>query len=109
MPNIVILGTGMAGFGATYQLHAEGITPVVYDETDYHGGHTASFVYDRKFIFDVGPHISFTKDIRIQNLFAESLVCLDAASTSIGVEWEMTKRLIEQQESRPWVSWLNVR
>ena len=32
MPNIVILGTGMAGFGAAYRLHSEGITPVMYDK-----------------------------------------------------------------------------
>ena len=43
MPNIVVLGTGMAGFGAAHRLHAEGITPVMYDKNAYHGGHTASF------------------------------------------------------------------
>ena len=73
MPNIVILGTGMAGFGAAYRLHAEGITPVMYDKNAYHGGHTASFRYDSGFLFDVGPHISFTKDPRIQDLFADSV------------------------------------
>ncbi len=25
-PNIVVLGTGMAGFGAAYRLHAEGVS-----------------------------------------------------------------------------------
>ena len=73
MPNIVVLGTGMAGFGAAHRLHAEGITPVMYDKNSYHGGHTASFRYDTGFLFDVGPHISFTKDPRIQDLFAESV------------------------------------
>ena len=63
----------MAGFGAAYRLHAEGITPVMYDKNDYHGGHTASFRYDSGFLFDVGPHISFTKDPRIQELFADSV------------------------------------
>ena len=63
----------MAGFGAAYRLHAEGITPVMYDKNGYHGGHTTSFRYDTGFIFDVGPHISFTKDPRIQDLFAESV------------------------------------
>jgi len=72
MPNIVILGSGMAGCGAAYRLHAEGITPVMYDKNAYHGGHTASFK-DGGFIFDQGPHISFTKDSRIQSLFAESV------------------------------------
>ena len=65
-PNIVVLGTGMAGFGAAYRLHSEGITPVMYDKNAYYGGHTASFRYETGFLFDVGPHISFTKDTRIQ-------------------------------------------
>ncbi len=72
-PNIVVLGTGMAGFGAAHRLHAEGITPVMYDKNSYYGGHTASFRYETGFLFDVGPHISFTKDSRIQELFADSV------------------------------------
>ena len=63
----------MAGLGAAYRLHAERITPVVYDRNNYHGGHTASFRYESGFLFDVGPHISYTKDPRIQNLFADSV------------------------------------
>jgi protoporphyrinogen oxidase len=73
MPNIVILGSGMAGFGAAYKFHQEGITPTMYDKNGYHGGHTASFRHDSGFIFDQGPHISFTKDTRIQDLFADSV------------------------------------
>jgi len=73
MPNVVILGSGMAGFGAAYRLHAQGLTPVMYDKNAYHGGHTASFRSDSGFLFDVGPHISFTKDSRIQGLFADSV------------------------------------
>jgi protoporphyrinogen oxidase len=71
--NIVVLGTGMAGFGAAYRLHAEGITPVMYDKNSYHGGHTASFRFESGFLFDLGPHISFSKDTRIQELLAESV------------------------------------
>src|SRR6478672_1177527 len=72
MPNIVILGSGMGAFGAAYRFHAEGITPVMYDKNAYHGGHTASF-QDGGFIFDQGPHISFTKDSRIQDLFVKAI------------------------------------
>jgi protoporphyrinogen oxidase len=72
MSNIIVLGTGMAGFGAAYRLHSEGITPVMYDKNDYHGGHTASF-RNRGFLFDIGPHISYTKDARIQKLLADSV------------------------------------
>jgi len=73
MPNVVILGSGMGGFGAAYKLHQEGVTPTMYDKNGYHGGHTASFRHDTGFIFDLGPHISFTKDTRIQDLFADSV------------------------------------
>jgi protoporphyrinogen oxidase len=69
--NIAVLGTGMAGFGAAYRLRAEGIRPTLYDKNSYYGGHTASFRDANGFLFDLGPHISFTKDPRIQNLFAE--------------------------------------
>jgi len=72
-PNIVVLGTGMAGFGAANRLCAEGVVPVMYDKNPYHGGHTTSFRYETGFLFDVGPHISFTQDTRIQDLFAESV------------------------------------
>jgi protoporphyrinogen oxidase len=72
-PNIVVIGSGMAAFGAAHRLHAEGIAPVMYDKNAYYGGHTASFRYESGFLFDIGPHISFTKDSRIQELFAESV------------------------------------
>jgi protoporphyrinogen oxidase len=63
----------MGGFGAAHRLHAEGIAPVMYDKNGHHGGHTSSFRYDTGFLFDLGPHISFTKDTRIQDLFADSV------------------------------------
>jgi protoporphyrinogen oxidase len=68
--NIALVGSGMAGFGAAHRLHAEGIRPVVYEKSPYYGGHTASFRDRAGFMFDIGPHISFTKDPRIQELFA---------------------------------------
>jgi protoporphyrinogen oxidase len=71
--HIVVLGSGMAGMGAAHVLHAEGRTPVLYDMNPYSGGHTASFQHDGGFTFDIGPHISFTKDERIQQLFASAV------------------------------------
>jgi protoporphyrinogen oxidase len=41
-PNVVVLGSGMGGFGAAYRLHAEGMTPTMYDKNSYYGGHTTS-------------------------------------------------------------------
>jgi protoporphyrinogen oxidase len=72
MSNIVVVGTGMAGFGAAHRLHQDGINPTMYDKNPYYGGQTASFPHG-EFSFDVGPHISFTKDARIQDLFADSV------------------------------------
>ena len=61
----------MAGFGAASYLHANDIRPVVYDKNPYFGGHTASLRDNKGFLFDFGPHISYTKDVRIQGLFAQ--------------------------------------
>jgi len=69
---IAVLGTGMGGLGAAHRIQAEGLRPVLYDKNSYYGGHTASFRYDG-FTFDQGPHISFTKDPRIQELLAQNI------------------------------------
>ena len=71
--NMCVVGTGMAGFGAAYALSKAGVKPIMYDKNSYYGGHTTSFRYDSDFIFDVGPHISFTKDPRIQEILADSV------------------------------------
>jgi len=73
MENVAILGTGMAGWGAAYRLHQEGVASVAYDKNDYYGGHTASFRHASGFVFDEGPHVSFTKHERLQKLFADSV------------------------------------
>lgn len=70
MPDLAVLGSGMAGFGAAHRLAAEGVTPVMYDKNSYYGGHTASFLDEAGFLFDIGPHISFTQDERIQGILA---------------------------------------
>jgi len=54
--------------GATHRLHADGIKPVIFEQSAHYGGHTMSFRNDFGFLFDLGPHISFTKDERIQKL-----------------------------------------
>jgi protoporphyrinogen oxidase len=74
MERVAILGTGMAGWGAVHRLHEEGVPSVTYDKNAYFGGHTASFKHPTGFIFDEGPHVSFTKHERLQKLFAD---CVD--------------------------------
>jgi protoporphyrinogen oxidase len=73
MPNIAILGSGMAGMGATHRLHARGIKPTIFEQHAHYGGHTMSFRNDLGFLFDLGPHISFTKDERIQKILADNV------------------------------------
>ena len=69
MERIAVLGSGMAGLGATHRLAQDGLRPAVYDRNSYYGGHTASFTHEGGFTFDIGPHISFTKDTRIRRMF----------------------------------------
>jgi protoporphyrinogen oxidase len=71
--NVAVLGTGMGASGAVNRLAAEGISAVMYDMNPFHGGHTTSFTHAGGFIFDIGPHISYTKNPRIQALFAASV------------------------------------
>ena len=73
MEKIVVLGAGMAGFGAAHRLHNEGVCATLYEKHPYHGGHTASWKFGSGFTFDEGPHVSFTDDKRIQDLLAESV------------------------------------
>ena len=73
MKKIAILGAGMAGFGAAHKLNSENIVPVIYEKKKYHGGNATSFKFDKGFIFDMGPKLSFTKVKRMQELFAESV------------------------------------
>ena len=70
--DVVVLGSGMAAWGAFDRLTAEGLTPRLFDASAHPGGHTASLVEDG-FVFDDGPHISFTSDEEMQGLLAEAV------------------------------------
>ncbi|WP_199803324.1 protoporphyrinogen/coproporphyrinogen oxidase [Erythrobacter rubeus] len=72
-PNIAIIGAGFAGFGASHQLRELGVEATIYEKRSVHGGHTSTHSYDDGFLFDEGPHISFTQNKRLQELFAESI------------------------------------
>jgi protoporphyrinogen oxidase len=77
----VILGSGMAGLGAAAQFRAEGRAARVLEKKPYAGGHTTTHTRDG-FVFDEGPHVSFTKQEKVQKIFAESVgndyLCIDA-------------------------------
>jgi len=73
MSEFVVIGTGMAGYGAAHRLTEAGVRPVLFDKKPHWGGHTASFLYENKYTFDEGPHVSFTKHERLQKLFADTV------------------------------------
>lgn len=70
---VAILGAGMAGYGAAHQLHQEGIPSITYEKRRQYGGHTSSFRTPNGFVFDEGPHISFTKDAGMQDVLADAV------------------------------------
>ncbi len=72
MPQFAIIGAGMAGLGAAHRFYQEGFEATIYEKNSHPGGHAATFVKDG-FTFDDGPHISFTKNKRLQSLFAQSV------------------------------------
>ncbi len=72
MTRIAIIGSGMAGFGASHRLRAAGLSPVIFEKLGHSGGHTSSHQW-HGFMFDEGPHVSFTRDTRIQNLLAQNI------------------------------------
>lgn len=73
MTKIAVLGTGMSGFGAAHRLAKEPVDVVLYDKASFFGGQTVSYRSPSGFIFDKGPHVSFTKDERMQNILADAV------------------------------------
>ncbi len=71
--DVVVLGTGFAGFGAGHRLDEAGVPYVVFDANPYIGGHTATHLVEPGFLFDDGPHVSFTKDERVQQILADTV------------------------------------
>jgi len=73
MSKICIIGTGMAGYGAAHRLEEKGAEALMFEKRDFFGGHTASHIYEQKYTFDEGPHISFTKHERIAKLLSDGI------------------------------------
>ena len=70
---IAVLGSGMAGFGAWHRLRGEPHNVVLYEKNSYPGGHTNSHVFEPGFVFDEGPHVSFTKDEHVRAILADAV------------------------------------
>lgn len=72
MTQLAILGSGMGGLGAAHAARQVGLPAVIYEQSSYAGGHTATHVRDG-FVFDEGPHVSFTKDERLKGYFSTAI------------------------------------
>lgn len=92
MTSTMILGSGMAAWGATDRLRAEGITPRLFDKNTFAGGHTATF-QNNGFYFDDGPHISFTGVERMQTVFSEA----------VGGDYEILRADVDNWYDGHWV------
>jgi len=64
METVMIIGAGVAGLSAGYQLSQKGMKVVVVEKEDRVGGLARSFQYG-EFIFDVGPHRFHTDDQKV--------------------------------------------
>lgn len=72
MKKVAILGAGISGLGAAQSLKQDNVDVVVYEKKSRPGGHATSHT-SNGFIYDDGPHVSFTKDERIKALFAKNV------------------------------------
>ena len=65
MEKLTILGAGLAGLSCAYHFPKKSL---IYEAKSFLGG-TASSMDWEGFTYDYGPHVSFTKDEYIKNLF----------------------------------------
>ena len=70
MKKITILGSGIAGLSCSY--HAGHKKCIVFEKNAYAGGHLYSH-QNNGFIWDEGPHISFTRLPYVRDLFHKSV------------------------------------
>lgn len=72
MSGVVVLGAGVAGVAAATRLLAEGVSCEIFEAGGAAGGHATSFAVGG-FMFDQGPHISFTRHDEVKALFAAAV------------------------------------
>lgn len=70
---VAVLGSGMAAMGAARLLRDAGVPAVCLEARGHAGGHTSTFDVGGGFLFDDGPHVSFTKDERVAGLLADAV------------------------------------
>ncbi|WP_107667860.1 NAD(P)/FAD-dependent oxidoreductase [Cyanothece sp. BG0011] len=69
MEHLTILGAGFSGLSSAYHFSGKS---TLYEKRDSFGG-TASSMQWKDFVFDYGPHVSFTKDTYVKDLLAKAV------------------------------------
>jgi protoporphyrinogen oxidase len=69
---VAILGSGMAGLGAANRLRESARSGTIFEKKRYAGGHTMSHRRDG-YVFDEGPHVSFTRNERLRAMFEKAV------------------------------------
>lgn len=70
MNTYTILGAGLAGLSCSYHLGHKNC--IIFERNDHAGGHISSH-HRNGYVWDEGPHVSFTKHAYVQDLFAQSV------------------------------------
>jgi len=87
---VTIIGAGVAGLAAGERLSTHGLSSVCLESRPHWGGHCASDEVGG-YVFDEGPHVSFTRDAHVQSVFergAERVRVLTARLTNyFGGRW----------------------
>ena len=67
---VVILGAGLAGLSASFHINNQNC--IIFEKNNYATGHIHSENING-FTWDEGPHVSFTENEYVKNLFSESV------------------------------------
>lgn len=70
MSKIIVLGAGLSGLASSYHLGHNHC--LIFEKNTYAGGHIFS-EYFNGFTWDEGPHVSFTENDYVKEIFAESV------------------------------------
>jgi len=80
--SVAIIGSGLAGVAACDSLAAAGEDVTIYEAADHWGGHTHTEVVEG-FTFDEGPHVSFSADEQVREVFLKGAGELEEFPASI--------------------------
>lgn len=70
--DIIILGAGLAGLGASYSLRKRGYCPIILERDDTYGGLAGNFTIAEEFRFDRFVHFSFSQNEEVNRIFNKS-------------------------------------